>query len=232
MIKALIFDFDGLILDTETPVYRSWVEIFQRHELTLPFSDWASIIGTSAAEHFDPFDQLDTQLNRKLDRKKLAAERRAFELSLVIKNPVLPGVEGLIAAAQKAGLKLAVASSSSREWVEGHLKRLKMIQHFDVICCAEDVPRTKPDPALFLLALQRLGLDSKEAIVLEDSPNGIIAAKRANIFSIVIPNDMTRKLEFSHADIKLASLADHSLDSLIRLAEKQSVFSRSPDEIH
>jgi len=220
MIKAFIFDFDGLILDTETPVYRSWVEIFQRYELTLPFSDWAGIIGTSAAEHFDPFDQLDTQLNRKLDRKKLAAERRAFELSLVIKNPVLPGVEKLIAAAQKAGLKLAVASSSSREWVEGHLKRLKMIQHFDVICCSEDVPRTKPDPALFLLALQRLGLDSKEAIVLEDSPNGIIAAKRANIFSIVIPNDMTRGLEFSHADLKLASLTDHSLDSLIRLAKK------------
>jgi HAD superfamily hydrolase (TIGR01509 family) len=220
MIKALIFDFDGLILDTETPVYRSWVEIYQRFELTLPFDAWVGIIGTSAAEHFDPFDQLDAQLNRILDRKKLAAERRAIELSLVIKNPVLPGVERLIAAAQKTGLKLAVASSSSRDWVEGHLIRLKMIQHFDVICCSEDVPRTKPNPALFLLALEHLKLNSNEAIVLEDSPNGITAANRANIFSVAIPNDMTRGLEFSHADLKLASLADNSLESLIRLADK------------
>ncbi|MBE9524732.1 MAG: HAD family hydrolase [Chloroflexi bacterium] len=220
MIKTLIFDFDGLILDTETPVYLSWVEIYQRFGLTLPFDDWTSIIGTSAAEHFDPFDRLEAQSNLKLDRKELVAERMAFELSLVIKNPVLPGVKELIDAAQKDNLKLAVASSSTRDWVEGHLKRLKLIQHFDVICCSEDVSRTKPDPALFLLALEHLKLNSKEAIVLEDSPNGITAANRANIFSVAIPNGMTRDLTFSHADLRLGSLAESSLETLIQLAEK------------
>ena len=220
MIKALIFDFDGLILDTETPVYLSWVEIFQRFGLTLPFDDWTSIIGTSAAEHFDPFDRLEAQFNLNLDRKKLSAERMAFELSLVINNPILPGVKELIDAAQKDNLKLAVASSSSCDWVKGHLKRLKLIHYFDVICCSDDVPRTKPDPALFLLALEHLKLESKETIVLEDSPNGITAAKRANIFSVAVPNDMTRTLKFSHADLLLGSLAETSLETLIQLAEK------------
>jgi len=220
MIKALIFDFDGLILDTETPVYRSWVEIYQRFGLTLPFDDWANIIGTSAAEHFDPFDQLEAALDRKLDRGKLTEERTAFEFSLVAKNSALPGVEKMIAAAQYKCLKLAVASSSSCDWVLGHLKRLALIQHFDAICCADDVALTKPDPALFLLALARLELTSEEAIVLEDSPNGITAANRAGIFSVAIPNGMTRGLPLSHADLQLQSLADSSLEALIQLAEK------------
>jgi HAD superfamily hydrolase (TIGR01509 family) len=220
MIKALIFDFDGLILDTETPVYRSWVEIYQRFGLTLPFADWASIIGTSAAEHFDPFDQIEAALDRKLDRGKLSDERMAFELSLVAKNSALPGVEDMIAAAQNKCLKLAVASSSTRDWVVGHLKRLALIQHFDVICCAEDVALTKPDPALFLLALARLELTPEEAIVLEDSPNGITAANRAGIFSVAIPNGMTRGLPLSHADKQLDSLADISLEALIQQAQK------------
>ncbi|MEN8173036.1 MAG: HAD family phosphatase, partial [Chloroflexota bacterium] len=208
MIKALIFDFDGLILDTETPIYRSWVEIYQRFDLSLPFDTWASIIGTSAAEHFDPFDQLEQALDRKLDRDKLTADRLAVEISLVTKNAVLPGVEGTIAAAKTAGLKLAVASSSTRDWVEGHLDRLALIDNFDTICCAEDVPKTKPDPALFLLALARLALTPDQALVFEDSPNGVTAANRAGIFSVAIPNDMTRGLSLSHADLQLGSLAD------------------------
>jgi HAD superfamily hydrolase (TIGR01509 family) len=220
MIKTLIFDFDGLILDTETPVYLSWVEIYRGFGLTLPFDDWTNIIGTSAAEHFDPFDRLEAQYSFKLDRKKLVAKRTEFELSLIIKNPVLPGVKELIDAAQKKALKLAVASSSSRDWVEGHLKRLRLIQHFDVICCSEDVPRTKPDPALFLLALEQLKLNCHEAIVLEDSPHGITAANRANIFSVAVPNGMTRDLIFSHADLRLNSLAESNLETLIQLAEK------------
>ncbi len=220
MIKALIFDFDGLILDTETPVYLSWVEIYQRFALTLAFDDWANIIGTSAAEHFDPFDQIEAQADQKLDRKKLSAERRTFELSLISNNLILPGVQHLLDAAQNAGLKLAVASSSSRDWVEGHLKHLGLIHFFEVICCSEDVPLTKPDPALFLLVLEQLGLDSRETIVLEDSPNGVTAAARANIFSVAVPNDMTHGLDFSHADLQLDSLAEISLDTLIQLAKK------------
>jgi len=216
VIRGLIFDFDGLILDTEMPVYQSWVNLYRIFGMELPFDEWAGIIGTSSAEHFDPFDRLEAQLGRKLERERLAAQRLEDELAQVARQPVLPGVEDLIAEAESRGLKLGVASSSTRSWVEGHLTRLGLVGHFAVIVTAEDVPRTKPDPALFRLALERLGLGAGEAIVLEDSPNGVSAAKAAGIFTVAVPNPLTAQLNLSHADVVVNSLADVSLDALLR----------------
>jgi HAD superfamily hydrolase (TIGR01509 family) len=208
VLRGLIFDFDGLILDTEMPVYQSWVALYRSFGLDLPFDEWAGIIGTSSAEHFDPFDRLEAQLGRKLDRESLAKQRLEDELARVAHQPILPGVEDLIAEAESRGLKLGVASSSSRPWVAGHLARLGLIGHFEVIVTAEDVPRTKPDPALFRLALARLHLRAEEAIVLEDSPNGVRAAKAAGIFTVAVPNPLTARLDLSHADLVVESLVE------------------------
>jgi HAD superfamily hydrolase (TIGR01509 family) len=215
MIRGIIFDFDGLILDTEGPVYQSWVELFQDQGTELPFDLWASIIGTSNIEHFDPFKLLEETSGQSLDRETLVPLRYKRELELCNAQPILPGVIDSIERAKELGLKLGVASSSNRSWVAGHLSRLGLAHYFDVVHTSDDVERTKPDPSLFLLVLASLDLQPGEAIAFEDSPNGVTAAKGAGIFTVAIPNDLTRQLSLEHADLKLHSLADLPLDEII-----------------
>ena len=93
--------------------------------------------------------------------------------------------------------------------------------HFDAIKTSADVERVKPDPALYLAALDALGLDATEAIALEDSPNGIAAAKAAGLFCVAIPNAMTHDLDVSAADLRLASLADLPLAELLHIVENR-----------
>ncbi|MDQ2745364.1 MAG: HAD-IA family hydrolase, partial [Chloroflexota bacterium] len=127
----------------------------------------------------------------------------------------LPGVLDYIRDAKKLHLKLAVASSSRREWVTEQLSCLEIFEQFDAVICAEDVRRVKPHPDLYRHALSLLGLEPHEAIVFEDSPNGITAARAAGIFCVVVPNPLTRQLPIDHADLRLTSLADMPLQSLI-----------------
>ena len=219
MIRGIIFDFDGLIVDTEWPVYQSWVEIFDFFGVELPFDQWATIIGTSSHEHFDPFDMIERQVGQTLDRQNLLEKRRARELEMVADQPILPGVEEILRNAKVLNLKLGIASSSDRDWVAGNLARLGLLEYFDVIHTSDDVERTKPDPSLYQLALQSLGLSPIEAIVLEDSPNGVIAAKDAGIFTIAVPNPLTASLNLDRADMVLESLAELSLVDLIQAVE-------------
>jgi len=133
----------------------------------------------------------------------------------VTAQPILPGVEDYLHLAKVENLKLGIASSSNRRWVAGNLKRLELLEYFDVIHTSDDVEKTKPDPALYSLALQSLGIKPEEAIVLEDSPNGVRAAKSAKIFTVAIPNPLTAQLDLSQADLILESLTDLSLLELL-----------------
>ncbi len=214
MIKALIFDFDGLILDTEVPEYQSWVELYQAYGVTLPLEKWLASIGTTNA--FNPYDYLEQQLGRQIDRPEVRLQRRARFAELMTDQTILPGVEDYIAKAKHLGLKLGVASSSPRAWVIGHLSRFRLDSHFDALHCGDAVKATKPDPALYLEVLEALGVEPSEAIALEDSPNGILAAKRAGIFCVAIPNALTSQLSLSHADFQMRSLADLPLEQLLQ----------------
>jgi HAD superfamily hydrolase (TIGR01509 family) len=219
MIRGLIFDFDGLILETEGPVYQSWVELYREFGAELPFEVWATIIGTSNTEHFDPFGLLEQKIHRKLERETLAPRRYAREIQLTNAQPILPGVVEVLDKAREMKLKLGIASSSSRNWVMGHLTRLDLAHYFDVVHTSEDVERTKPDPSLYIMALNSLGLKPGDAIVFEDSPNGVTAAKNAGIYVVAVPNPLTRQLSLDHADLVLDTLADISLGEIIALAD-------------
>lgn len=217
MIRAIIFDFDGLILDTELPDYTAWKEIYHEYAADIPLSVWAGVIGGRMADNgFDPIRYLEQQSGQiVVDVEALHARRRAREAELIAGQEALPGIERLINEARQAGLKLAVASSSSRRWVTGHLERLGLLHQFDVVRTSDDVAVTKPAPDLFLAALEGLGVGADEAVVLEDSPNGIAAAKRAGIRAIAVPNVLTRQLDLSQADVRFETLADVSLDQLL-----------------
>ena len=218
-VRGVIFDFDGLILDTESPEFTSWRDIFSEHGCVLSLEDWAVCIGT--ADVFDPCAHLEAQLGRAVDRDALRTERRRRSDALIAAQMPMPGVVERIAEARAIGLKLAVASSSSRSWVEGHLTRLDLARHFHCIRCSDHVEQVKPDPALYRLALQGLGLGPENAIAFEDSPNGILAAKRAGLFCVAVPNDATRELALDAADLRLESLREISLEALVAEVERR-----------
>jgi HAD superfamily hydrolase (TIGR01509 family) len=212
-VKLLVFDFDGLILDTEAPVYDAWQEIYGEHGVALAFEKWAECIGT--ADTFDPCVDLQAVLGRTLDVAALLERHRARTDALIAAQAILPGVREYVEAAARLGLALGVASSSSRAWVEGHLVRLGLRDRFQAIRCADDVPRVKPDPALYRAVLEATGVRPEEALALEDSPNGVLAAKRAGLRCVAVPNPLTARLDLRHADLTLASLADVPLIELL-----------------
>jgi len=217
MIRGLIFDFDGLILDTELPDFESWQEMFVEHGASLPLAAWTPMIGTASA--FDLYDYLEQQAGRTIDRADVQERRRQRYHERVIAQVILPGVEVCIRDAKARGLQVGLASASSPDWVLGHLARLGLHIHFDTVKTSADVARVKPDPALYRAALDALGLDAAEAIALEDSPNGIAAAVAAGLFCVAIPNAMTRDLDLSAANLRLTSLADLPLAELLQIAE-------------
>jgi HAD superfamily hydrolase (TIGR01509 family) len=212
-VKLVVFDFDGLILDTEAPVYDAWQEIYGEHGLELAFEKWAECIGT--ADAFDPCADLQAALGRTLDAAALEERHRRRTDALIAAQAVLPGVLEYVQEAARMGLALGVASSSSRRWVEGHLARLGLREHFQVIRCADDVPRVKPDPALYLAVLEATGARPGEALALEDSPNGVLAAKRAGLTCVAVPNTLTARLDLRAADLRLGSLAEVPLAELL-----------------
>jgi len=219
MIRLLIFDFDGLIVDTEVPAYQAWQEIYQEYDCHLPLSTWVTCIGGSA-DIFNPYDYLEEQLGRPIERGEIRSKYYQRYIELVEMEPILSGVKDYIGEAKRLGLKVALASSSSHSWVDGHLSRLGLIAHFDCIKCSEDVKAVKPDPALYQAVLDELELGTDEGIVLEDSANGILAAKRAGLFCVAVPNPMTRHLALDLADIRLTSLADLPLEKLLLRVQK------------
>lgn len=222
-IQALIFDFDGLILDTEEPIFRSWQELYQSYHLNLRFESWADTIGRSEEEApFDPKLDLDERLGHSLDWASISPRRRQRELELINMQPVLPGVEDYLISAKGLHLKIGLASSSDIQWVAGHLERLGLLQYFDCLRTSDDVPYTKPAPDLFLATLKCLNVRPQEALVFEDSPNGILASRLAGIFCVAVPNRLTRHLNLSQANMRLDALSDLPLAELLRRVEKEN----------
>ena len=219
MIQAVIFDFDGLILDTEAPEFQTWQEIYQAHGCELALEVWATGLGTSV-DAFNPYTHLEAQAGCLIDREAIHQLRRQRYHELLGAKAVLPGVREYIAEAKSLGLHLGVASSSSREWVVGHLTALGLNAYFDCIKCRDDVQQVKPDPALYQAVVETFALQPSQAIALEDSPHGIAAAKRAGLFCVAVPNPLTRQLSLVHADLLVSSLADLPLQHLLERVQR------------
>ena len=217
MIEALIFDFDGVILDTETPDFGTWRDEFELHGVELERSLWSRFIGGGAGT-FDVCAHLEGLLGRSIDRELVRTRRRRRYLEIVESSPLLPGVTDCMAQVRELGLKVGVASSSNREWVEGHLARRDLMRSVDSVKSRDDVTSVKPDPELFLASAESLGVRPDRCLAIEDSANGVTAATRAGMFCVVVTNPMTRDMAVGHADLRLNALSAIPLAELLQRA--------------
>lgn len=216
-IQALIFDFDGLIVDTETAVYHGWRHTYAEHGHELPLEIYAGCVGSDFGG-FDPVTHLEEKAATTIDWNHWHGERNRVEQDYLRDIDTLPGVRELLAAAEDAAIACAVASSSPRSWVEPWLDQLGIRKHFKLTRCLDDVGRPKPDPELFATAAEGLGVESARALVLEDSLNGLIAATSAGSPCVVIPNAVTGHLDFTGAVHRVASMAELTLDECLQLS--------------
>jgi HAD superfamily hydrolase (TIGR01509 family) len=215
LIRAIVFDFDGLILDTEEPIYQSWLEVYQAHGEDLPFERWVQTVGSTNAG-FHPQHHLEERLGRSLPKEVLDRRiRRRTEM--ILAQEVLPGVTRHLEEAKAMGLKVGLASSSTSDWVSGHLARLGIFDCFDCMRCRDQVANAKPEPDLYLAVLECLGVPASEALAIEDSPNGVLAAKRAGMRCVAIPNSITAGLDLGQADVLMRSLAEVTLSELLTM---------------
>jgi HAD superfamily hydrolase (TIGR01509 family) len=215
MIRAVVFDFDGLILETEEPIYIALSELWADHGHELTIEMWAQSIGTNSGDAFDAIAELNARAGTDYTEHGLSDRLRPRIDALVEGGDVLPGVLQWVADAEAAALGIAIASSSTRRWVVGQLERLGHSERFPVVSCFDDVGVHKPAPDAYVEACRRLGVAPSEALAIEDSQHGVTAAKAAGMRCVAVPTLMTEHLDFSAADMVLPSLADASLAQVI-----------------
>ena len=207
-LSAVVFDFDGLVLDTEHCEYSTAAAVFADHGEELPIELWRTFIGTTDHPHWA--DILEERLGRSVDRAVLVPQRHLANWACARSLELMSGVAELTAALGAAGVPLAVASSSPAEWVIGHLSERGLLDAFTAVCTGDEVLHTKPDPALYRLACERLGVDPSGAVAVEDSVHGVTAARAAGMHAVAVPSSLTVGMDFSHADLVVASCSELS----------------------
>ena len=217
-IDALVFDFDGLILDTEWSEFSTVRAEFEAHGVELTLDEWRHGVGRADNRHWSAW--LAEVAERPVDVDVVRARRAEAHHAMVRREVVRPGVVALLDEAEAAGVPTAVATSSSTSWVVPHLERLGLRHRFASVRTADDVARAKPAPDLYLAAAEALGADPSRSVALEDSHHGSTAARAAGFPCVVVPNEVTRLPSFPDADLVVDSLADIHLAGLVDLVAR------------
>ncbi len=202
-------------MDTESAIFESWRELYVEHGHPLTVERFSACIGSDFSEAYDPMRDLEKLTGKVFDWRAEDARRETRVRELLSAAGALPGVSARLAEAGALSVPCSIASSSPHHWVHGWLEKLELRHHFMNLSTRERVARIKPEPDLFLHALEMLGLDADEAVIFEDSLNGLRAARAAGIRCIVVPGPMTRHLDFTGAWRVVESLDQVSVADLI-----------------
>ncbi|MGZ4553786.1 MAG: HAD family hydrolase [Mycobacteriaceae bacterium] len=208
-IQVVVFDFDGLLMDTDSCLLASWQHEWRQHGLELDADTFWPDHGGDVSQ--EQHDRLAQAVGPSYDQDASHARRVAYRDRLLAGLGLRPGIEGWLQQAQAAGLRLAVASSSPRAWVHRLLSGAGCIERFELMACGDEVPQTKPAPEVYLLALDRLGVPAELAVAVEDSPHGVAAARAAGIRCVAIPNPHAHPARFASANLVLTSAVQMAL---------------------
>jgi HAD superfamily hydrolase (TIGR01509 family) len=215
-VRALLFDFDGTMLETESSSYGSWRDLLAEHGFELTHDAWSGAVGT--IDGVDPVALLEAHLGAPVDRVELEARQRRLHREMLAEETLRPGVPEVVDEAHARGLHWAIVTSASERWVREHLRRLRLDAHWEHIVAADGDPaRAKPAPLLYREAAELLGVAPEEAVAVEDSPNGVTAAKAAGMTCIAFPNPITSRMDLGHADAVVDDLDGLGLDGLLAL---------------
>lgn len=220
MIKAVVFDCDGLLIDTETPWYEAFRDIYQEHDLDLPLELYVKCVG-STFDQFNPLDYLEECLKGPIDRTIISKLSKEKHSKIMQRQQLCLGVEKYLLTAKKIGLKIGLASSSSRNWVDQYLNKYQIAHYFDTIHTSDNVKKVKPDPELYLQAMAAMDVSGSETLVFEDSVNGLKAAKEAGAYCVIVPNPITKNLDFDQYDLRLNSMLDIELNEVIAMVTRK-----------
>lgn len=223
LFDAVVFDFDGVIVDTERIILEVWTEAFARYGGSFTSQEWAAGVGTDHG--FDPLSRLAERSRNPLPpRSELRSQIEQLEQTLLHGLSPLPGIREWIEGAERLGLDIAVASSSPSLWVTGRLADVGLDSHFVVVSCRNEELAAKPAPDLYLDACRRLHVEPTRAIAVEDSSNGLAAAHAAGLTCVAVPNSVTRGHDLSTAELLVDSLATTPIDEALRLlSEKRAI---------
>ncbi|HMB82377.1 MAG TPA: HAD-IA family hydrolase [Vicinamibacterales bacterium] len=211
---AVIFDFDGIVIDSETPEYESHRRIYERCGVTLTVDEWCGVIGTWSEGHDEQwFTRLCAQSPDAPAREVYFAERRRIFDAIVPADP-MRGVRDLLTALRAAGIPSAIASSAPARWVVGAVERLGIRPLFDAVVTGDEVTHRKPAPDVYLEAARRLGVDPARSVAIEDSGPGIAAARAAGMKAVAIPHWLTEGHDLSAANLTVTHAGELTLDRL------------------
>ncbi|MGB6223611.1 HAD family hydrolase [Haloferula sp.] len=208
--SAVLFDFDGVLVDTEWAIYEAWQRTFRAHGHDLPLEIYTRCIG-SDFDTWSPKTHLEDLTGSSFDWHQLDESRQVEIRRDLEQAGPMAGVIPLLDKLKSQGVRIGVVSSSNHSWVDGWLEKLRLMPYFETIVCRGDAPRIKPAPDLWLEALRRLDLPASEVLVFEDSLNGVKSAKEAGLTVYAVPNRTTAGLDFSIADKVLSSLESFDL---------------------
>lgn len=203
--RGIIFDFDGVIVDTEWAIYQSWVHLYAREGQTISIETYSPCLGAGYS-HWDPAAHLEKLTGKSYDWEAETPVRQARLEADLERMGLMPGVRRFMDSCHAHHIPMTVASSSSRRWVAGWLQKLGIEQEFAGVFCRTDGYPVKPNPDLFLAAQACLQLPAEDCLVIEDSQNGVLAASNAGIPCVAVPNRMTAIGDFSLARQTVSSL--------------------------
>jgi putative hydrolase of the HAD superfamily len=211
VIDALVFDFDGVVCDTEWVEYESTRVAWARWGADLSVELWHHNVGRSWGPTW--MDDLEARVG-VVDRAAVLEARRAVHDELLPRQGPLPGVVALMTEAREAALPVAVASNSDLHWVDSNLTRLGLRGFVSAIRAIDTVPRGKPHPDPYLLACADLGVEPSAAVAFEDSFTGVSAAVAAGLFTVAVPHLLTAAHDLDAANWTVTSLIDVNLADL------------------
>ncbi len=197
MLKLIIFDFDGLLVNSEYVVFDALKQLFKRYKKKLTWDYFKRYIGIPVADALKNYHE-DFMLS--ISYRQFVKERNTIVQQFFrTKLRLMPGVKKLLNMLAKQPVSLAIATSGKRVYISDSLKRFKIERFFKTVVCVEDVKRGKPHPDLIIETLRKTWVSPEESIIIEDSPKGIEAAQRAKIKSIAIPTKNVAKTYFRGA---------------------------------